>query len=259
MKILVLVLIYFQRHGKKFLKNHPNVDPVAKYHFGINALAYEPSTDYLDSFYFGEISIGTPPQNFLVPFDMGSSNLWVLSTYCQTEACCDHLHYCEFNPSKSSTFSVIGQTYTLSYGSRSLSMVLEYDTVTAQNIVIDNHEFGLSENEPSDPFYNSNFDGIMEMAYPSLLVGSNPTVMQNMLQPPYQYGGELILGGVDAQLCSGEIIRTPVTWELYWQIAIQHMTVLPPSVPMSAPLGTHIWFAFPCMQISLSVCVCVCV
>ncbi|OWK05304.1 hypothetical protein Celaphus_00002195, partial [Cervus elaphus hippelaphus] len=193
----------------------------AKYHFGINALAYEPSTNYLDPFYFGEISIGTPPQNFLVPFDTGSSNLWVLSTYCQTEACCDHSHYCEFNPSKSSTFSVNGQTYTLSCGSRSLSMVLEYNTVTAQNIVIYNHEFGLSENEPSDPFYYSNFDGIMEMAYPSLAVGGNPTVMQNMLQPVYQYGGELILGGVDAQLCSGEIVRTPVTWELYWQIAIQ--------------------------------------
>jgi len=40
-------------------------------------------------------------------------------------------------------------------------------------------------------------------------------------QLTYQYGGELILGDEDTQLYSGEIVRTPVTWELYWQIVIQ--------------------------------------
>ena len=46
-----------------------------------------------------------------------------------------HSHYCEFSPSKSSTFSVNGQTYTLSYGSGSLSVVLEFDTVTVSDVL----------------------------------------------------------------------------------------------------------------------------
>lgn len=39
-------------------------------------------------------------------------------------------------------------------------------------------------------------------------------------QPTYDYGGELILGGIDTQFFSGDIAWAPVTQELYWQVAI---------------------------------------
>ncbi|XP_032737350.1 pepsin B-like [Lontra canadensis] len=261
MKILVLVLICLHlsegveriilKKGKSicqvmkergvldtFLKNHPKVDPGAKYLYNTDAVAYEPFTNYLNSYYFGEISIGTPPQNFLVLFDTGSSNLWVPSTYCQSQACSNHN---TFNPSSSSTYRNNGQTYTLCYGSGSLTVLLGYDTVNVQNIVIKNQLFGLSEIEPSNPFYYANFDGILGMAYPDLAVGNSPTVMESMLQqgqltqpifsfyfsrqPTYEYGGELILGGSNSQFYSGEIVWAPVTRELYWQVDIDEFLV----------------------------------
>lgn len=51
-----------------------------------------------------------------------------------------------------------------------------------QSITVTNQEFGLSKNEPSEPFYYADFDGILGMAYPSLAVGGTPTVLQGMLQ-----------------------------------------------------------------------------
>ncbi|KAM6041119.1 pepsin B-like isoform 2-T2 [Theristicus caerulescens] len=213
-------------------------DPVKKYRFSEDFVVNEPITSHLDSSYFGEISIGTPPQNFLVLFDTGSSNLWVPSTYCQTAACLNHA---KFNPSDSSTFTYYGQSYTISYGSGALTVVLGYDTVTIQSIVVTNQEFGLSSNEPTQPFYYADFDGILGMGYPSLAVGGTPTVLQGMLQqnqltepifsfyfsrqPTYNYGGELILGGVDTQLFRGDITWAPVTQELYWQVALNEFAI----------------------------------
>ncbi|NP_001076103.1 gastricsin precursor [Oryctolagus cuniculus] len=220
---------------KEFLNTH-KYDPALKYRFGDFSVTYEPM-DYLDAAYFGEISIGTPSQNFLVLFDTGSSNLWVPSVYCQSEACTTHNR---FNPSKSSTFYTYDQTFSLEYGSGSLTGFFGYDTFTIQNIEVPNQEFGLSETEPGTNFLYAEFDGIMGLAYPSLSVGDATPALQGMVQDGtisssvFSFylssqqgtdGGALVLGGVDSSLYTGDIYWAPVTRELYWQIGIDEFLI----------------------------------
>ncbi|XP_067387928.1 gastricsin-like isoform X3 [Emydura macquarii macquarii] len=220
---------------KSYLKNH-KYDPAMKY-FQNFATAYEPLDNYMDMSYYGEISIGTPPQNFLVLFDTGSSNLWVPSVYCQSQACTTHTL---FDPNNSSTYSSSGQTFSLQYGSGSLTGVFGYDTVTIQDISITHQEFGLSETEPGTNFVYSQFDGILGLGFPAISAGGATTVMQGLMQENLisaslfsfylssygtQSGGELVFGGVDSNLYSGQLVWTAVTQDAYWQIGIEGFSV----------------------------------
>ncbi|XP_075706767.1 gastricsin-like [Rhinoderma darwinii] len=218
---------------EQYMKTHKR-DPALKYHFNQNvdfAVAYEPM--YMDTYYYGQISIGTPPQNFLVLFDTGSSNLWVPSASCQSAACGNHN---VFNPSQSSTYTSNGQQFTMSYGSGSVSGVFGYDTVAVQGLTITNQEFGLTDTESGSSFYYSKFDGIFGMAYPAMSAGGATTAMQGMLQqgvlnnPIFSVymgsqSGEVIFGGVDNSLYSGQILWAPVTQDVYWQIGIDEFSI----------------------------------
>uniref|UniRef100_A0A8C6X357 Peptidase A1 domain-containing protein n=1 Tax=Naja naja TaxID=35670 RepID=A0A8C6X357_NAJNA len=221
---------------EEFLEKY-HIDPGLKYQFNKFSATYEPMTNYLNSFYFGKITIGTPPQDFLVALDTGSGVLWVPSTYCRSKACGNHN---VFDPKRSSTYySNNEQTYSLTYGSGTLSIMLGYDTVQIQNIVVKNQQFGLSVEEPTNPFYYSNFDGILGLTNPtpnteeSLLY---QMMSQNQIsepifsfyfsrQPTVQYGGELILGGIDPQMYTGEITWAPMTDQGYWQIGIEEFAI----------------------------------
>ncbi|CAD7677821.1 unnamed protein product [Nyctereutes procyonoides] len=169
MKWMAMALISLQLLEAAVVKAYwgvledPKNDPAHKYHSGNLGVVFKPLA-YLDSMYLGEISIGTPSQNFLVLFDTGSSILWVPSVQCQSRACASHPR---FNPNMSSTYSSNGQIFSAQHGSGSLSGVYGYDT----------------EGEPCCRMLPaSGFDGIMGLAYRALAEGRSITALQGRLQ-----------------------------------------------------------------------------
>ncbi|TRY54944.1 hypothetical protein DNTS_020706 [Danionella cerebrum] len=190
-------------------------------------------TNFMDAQYFGVISIGTPPQDFTVLFDTGSSNLWVPSAHCSflDIACWVHHRYYS---KKSSTYVKNGTEFSIQYGRGSLSGFISEDTVTLAGLKVPKQQFGEAVKQPGIVFAVAKFDGVLGMAYPSISVdGVTPVfdmamaakiLPQNIFSfyinrdPAGTVGGELMLGGYDPQYFNGELHYLNVTRKAYWQI-----------------------------------------
>ncbi|NXE16231.1 PEPA protein, partial [Lophotis ruficrista] len=186
--------------------------------------------------YYGTISIGTPPQDFTVVFDTGSSNLWVPSVYCSSLACSNHKR---FNPSASSTFVGTNDSLSIAYGTGSMTGILGYDTVAVSNIDVVNQIFGLAETEPGDFFYYTPFDGILGLAFPSIASSGATPVFDNMmmeglvskdlfsvyLSKDGQSGSFVLFGAIDPYYSVNGISWIPLSAETYWQITMDSMSI----------------------------------
>ncbi|KAL1787443.1 pepsin F-like [Sigmodon hispidus] len=200
------------------------------------AITYEPMRNYLDLAYIGIISIGTPPQEFKVVLDTGSSYLWVPSIYCSSPACARHK---VFNPLRSSTFLVSGRPVNVAYGSGEMSGFLAYDTVKIGDLTVAAQAFGLSLEEPGTFMEYAVFDGILGLGYPDLsLQGILPVfdnlwmqglIPQNLfafyLSSKDEKGSMLMLGGVDPSYYSGDLHWVPVSKPSYWQFALDSISM----------------------------------
>ncbi|XP_040909381.1 pepsin A-like [Toxotes jaculatrix] len=214
----------------EYRKKHP-YNPMAK--FIQNGV--EPMTNDADLSYYGVVSIGTPPQSFTVIFDTGSSNLWVPSVYCSSQACENHRR---FNPQQSSTFSSNNQALSIQYGTGSMTGFLASDVVEVGGISVSNQVFGLSQSEA--PFMaQMQADGILGLAFQSIASDDVVPVFYNMvnqglvsqamfsvyLSDDGQQGSEVVFGGVDSSHYTGQITWIPLTSASYWQIKMDSVTI----------------------------------
>uniref|UniRef100_A0A4X2JWK6 Peptidase A1 domain-containing protein n=1 Tax=Vombatus ursinus TaxID=29139 RepID=A0A4X2JWK6_VOMUR len=199
-----------------------------------------PLSNYLDAQYYGEIGLGTPPQNFSVIFDTGSSNLWVPSRRCNFFSLGCWFHH-RYDPKASSSFRPNGTQFSIRYGAGRLDGILSEDVLTIGGVGGAPLVFGEALWEPSLAFALAHFDGILGLGFPTLAVAGVQPPLDTLMalglldQPVFSFylnrdpeavpGGEVILGGSDPSLYIPPLIFLPVTRPAYWQIHVDRVTV----------------------------------
>ncbi|XP_019964302.2 napsin-A [Paralichthys olivaceus] len=203
-------------------------------------LPVERLTNFMDAQYYGEISIGTPPQPFTVLFDTGSSNLWIPSIHCSFFDLACWLHH-RYYSKKSSTYVKNGTEFSIQYGRGSLSGFISEDTVSIAGLSVPGQQFAEAVKQPGITFAVARFDGVLGMGYPSISVDKVTPVFDSAMaakllpQNIFSFyisrdktaavGGELVLGGTDPQYYSGDLHYVNVTRKAFWQIKMDGVEV----------------------------------
>ncbi|KAJ6532618.1 aspartic peptidase domain-containing protein [Mycena capillaripes] len=159
--------------------------------------------------WFGNISVGTPPQSIPVVFDTGSSTLEFTSTLCGSP-CSNQI---KFDPTKSSTFVDLKNTSTLSFGTGigvdpvvsddyRLELRAAQDTVMVGGLVAKNVDLFLVTNQ-TDKLAIEPMSGIQGMSaraqgfFASAIQQGLPSLFSFYLTPKAIGGAQITIGGID--------------------------------------------------------------
>ncbi|KAG2341352.1 acid protease [Suillus weaverae] len=130
--------------------------------------------------YIATIQIGTPPKNFNILMDSGSADFWVGSETCQSQqgTCGNHTF---LGSKSSSSFVQSNQNFTVTYGSGAVAGVLCQDNVNMAGLQLNNHTFGVANQETVQFSANTvAFDGLMGLAQSTLSNQKVPTPVESL-------------------------------------------------------------------------------
>ena len=250
---------YLSSHSKYkrgfaiYQNNTGEAHPLAGGDLAKRDIVSDPLINEGNKMWYGTITVGTPPQNFTVDFDTGSSDLFLPGPVCTTS--CEGHH--AYQPAKSSTARSMPGTFSSAFGDSSKVAGMKYsDTVGIAGLTVSSlflypflnifliHSLQAPEqvigtaSSYSTGFAANRFaaDGLLGMAFSSIaetranpvfqtLVAHNQTTSGAFAFKLAENDSELTLGGVNSALYKGEFAWTNVTKEAYWQVELEAMAV----------------------------------
>ncbi|ETN79835.1 eukaryotic aspartyl protease [Necator americanus] len=161
-----------------------------------------PVIDFDDMAYMAQITLGTPPQPFVVFLDSGSSNLWVPDVSCAEGESNTCGTYCKqlSNTTLCATEQIFGQVTTMGEGFNK----------QAEDGMIGLGWPALALNSITPPMFNLLNQGELDQPYFVIYmrhVGAHADID----------GGQLTVGGLDTEHCSSAFDKIPLTSRTYWQ------------------------------------------
>lgn len=194
--------------------------------------------DFMNTEYYGDIQIGSPPQTFSVIYDTGSANLWVPGSGCQ--GCGSHP---TFRETTSSSYVNDGQNISIRYGSGPISGHLGNETVHLGSTPIQAVPFlEVTTNGLGLPYLLGKFDGISGLGLRDISAGGVPTLLDR-LGPSLgdnQFftvsltdgldgsGGEINFGTLDSSKYTGNLTYAPLISTGYWEISMESVQLVKP-------------------------------
>lgn len=170
-------------------------------------------------YYYGNISIGTPPQYFKVKFDTGSADTWIITTACTSNYC--KLHN-RFNKRRSSTFrSGNADLIRVEYADNtSLVGITGFDTFAWGGLIVEGQ--GFTQASQVKNMDNHDFDGTIGLGLKSVSMSGFFTPMGNLYNRrliPRKIvglwlnknlenddGGSILVGGIEKKRFKGRFM-----------------------------------------------------
>lgn len=190
--------------------------------------------------YWGQMTLGTPPQPFKVIFDTGSGNLIVPASECTVPGCAPHKKY-NAHASTSSSFvsNEKGESSSeITFGTGQVSGDFYKDKLCMGDALCFDANFIAADKMTTEPFQEIPFDGIMGLGFKDLSMGEGFNIVDDLVTKGSVPGGssqfsfyvsdgddsEVTFGGYRADRLASDIVWAPVNVQSWWQVAIDDIT-----------------------------------